>query len=68
MIPCVRLFQRPQLLILGIQFLAAVGVLIQIEYRAGEEPQEGVLIFILFFHRGRLVHRLGFHHLHATPD
>ena len=68
MVARLRFFQGTDLHIFGIKFLVAIGVLIQIEYRAGEETQEGVVIFVLLLHRRRLVHRLGFHHLHAAAD
>ena len=67
-VACIRFFQCADLRIFGIKFLIAVGVLIQIEYRAVEETQEGVVIFVLFLHRRRLVYCLGFHHLHAAAD
>ena len=63
-----RFFQCTDLHIFGIKFLIAIGVLIQIEYCAGEEAEEGVIIFVLLLHRRRLVYRLGFHHLHTAAD
>ena len=68
MVARIRFFQCADLRIFGIKFLIAVGILIQIEHRAGEETQEGVVILVLFLHRRRLVYRFGFHHLHAAPD
>ena len=68
MVARLRFFQGTDLHIFGIKFLVAIGILIQIEYRAGEETQEGVIIFVLFLHRRRLVYCLGFHHLHAAAD
>ena len=68
MVARIRLLQRADLHIFGIKFLIAIGVLIQIEYCAGEEAEEGVIIFVLLLHRRRLVYRLGFHHLHTAAD
>ena len=68
MVARIRFFQCADLRIFGIKFLIAVGVLIQLEYRAGEKTQEGIIIFVLLLHRRRLVHSFGFHHLHAAAD
>ncbi len=58
--------------IVGCLFLFSLGISYVLSaayvFFAGEETQEGIIIFVLFLHRRRLVYRLGFHHLYAAAD